>query len=505
MSATVLAVEGIAKSFPGVQALKGVSLCLQRGEVLAVLGENGAGKSTLMKILAGLQKADAGKMLWQGKEVHFSSASQALKAGIALIHQELNLSENLPAAANVFLGREPQRWGVLDRGRMNRMAQQLLDRLGFGLPAETPVDGLSPGKKQLIEIAKALATDAQLLIMDEPTASLSEAETEKLFDVIRSLQREGVSIIYISHRLPEIERIADRVVVLRDGENAGELARGEIHHDAMVRLMVGRSLSDFYQHQSVPPGAELLRVTGLRTRAYPRHEVHFSLRAGELVGLAGLVGAGRTEVLQALAGLMPAVAGEIWLEDSVYQPSNPHDAVERGVMLVPEDRKQQGLVLDASVADNLTLPSLTRMARFGFWRDFIQEKACADQQIAAMQIKVSHAGQLARQLSGGNQQKIVIGKWLALGPKVLLLDEPTRGIDVGAKREIYQWMETLVQQGIAVLFVSSDLEEVLGLADRVLVMHEGRLAGELSRENMSQEAIMRLATGGEGSFLQTEK
>lgn len=504
MSATVLAVEGIAKSFPGVQALKGVSLCLQRGEVLAVLGENGAGKSTLMKILAGLQKADAGKMLWQGKEVHFSSASQALKAGIALIHQELNLSENLPAAANVFLGREPQRWGVLDRGRMNLMAQQLLDRLGFGLPAETPVDGLSPGKKQLIEIAKALATDAQLLIMDEPTASLSEAETEKLFDVIRSLQREGVSIIYISHRLPEIERIADRVVVLRDGENAGELARGEIHHDAMVRLMVGRSLSDFYQHQSVPPGAELLRVTGLRTRAYPRHELHFSLRAGELVGLAGLVGAGRTEVLQALAGLMPAVAGEIWLEDSAYQPSNPHDAVERGVMLVPEDRKQQGLVLDASVADNLTLPSLTRMARFGFWRDFTQEKACADQQIAAMQIKVSHAGQLARQLSGGNQQKIVIGKWLALGPKVLLLDEPTRGIDVGAKREIYQWMETLVQQGIAVLFVSSDLEEVLGLADRVLVMHEGRLAGELSRENMSQEAIMRLATGGEGSFLQTE-
>lgn len=500
MSATVLAVEGIVKSFPGVQALKGVSLTVARGEVLAVLGENGAGKSTLMKILAGLQQADAGKMMWQGREVHFSSASQALKAGIGLIHQELNLSENLPAGANVFLGREPQRWGVLDRRQMNAQAQQLLDRLGFGLPAETAVDGLSPGKKQLIEIAKALATDAQLLIMDEPTASLSEAETQKLFEVIRGLQREGVSVIYISHRLPEIERIADRVTVLRDGENAGELGRGEIHHDAMVRLMVGRELSDFYQHQSIEPGPEIMSVRGLRTRAYPRHEVSFTLRAGEVVGLAGLVGAGRTEILEALAGLTPAVAAEISLDSQAYAPQAPYDAVERGVMLVPEDRKQQGLVLDASVADNLTLPSLTRMARFGFWRDFSREKACADEQIAAMQIKVSHAGQSARQLSGGNQQKIVIGKWLALGPKVLLLDEPTRGIDVGAKSEIYQWMETLVQQGIAVLFVSSDLEEVLGLADRVLVMHEGRLAGELSRENMSQEAIMRLATGGEGSF-----
>jgi ribose transport system ATP-binding protein len=495
MKPPILVAQGIGKSFPGVKALAGVNLHLHEGEVLAVLGENGAGKSTLMKILAGLQRPDVGSIQWRGRDVSFASAAEAMQQGIALIHQELNLAENQSAAANVFLGREPQRWGFIHHREMERRAQILLDRLGFGLPSDSPVAALSPGKKQIIEIAKALATDARLLIMDEPTASLSQSETDRLFDAIRQLQSEGVSVIYISHRLQEIERIADRVTVLRDGENAGELARGEIHHDAMVRLMVGRAMSDFYQHTSHPRGEELLCVRGLRTAAHPAHELHFALHAGEIVGIAGLVGAGRTELLETMAAITPAPGGSMTLRGQNYQPRQPREAIDHGVMLVPEDRKQQGLVLEFSVAENLALPSLESLARAKVFRDGAGEKHLAARQIEQLQIKASHPGQTARLLSGGNQQKIVIGKWLARKPRVLLLDEPTRGIDVGAKREIYQWMEALARDGIGVLFVSSDLEEILGIADRVLVMHEGRLAGELSRGQMSEQSIMRLATG----------
>ena len=495
MKPAILVARGIGKSFPGVKALRGVSLQVQEGEVLAVLGENGAGKSTLMKILAGLQRPDEGTLQWQGREVSFSSAADAMRQGIVLIHQELNLAENLSAAANVYLGREPQRWGFIDHREMARRAQLLLDGLGFGLSADSAVAALSPGKKQIIEIAKALATDARLLIMDEPTASLSQSETDMLFTAIRKLQGEGVSVIYISHRLQEIERIADRVTVLRDGENAGELARGEIHHDAMVRLMVGRAMSDFYQHTIHPRGDELLSVKGIRTAAHPSHELHFSLHGGEIVGIAGLVGAGRTEMLETLAAITPAIGGTMFLCGQKYQPRHPREAIDLGVMLVPEDRKQQGLVLEFSVADNLSLPSLESLARARVFRSSAGEKELAARQIEQLQIKASHPGQTARLLSGGNQQKIVIGKWLARKPQVLLLDEPTRGIDVGAKREIYQWMEALARDGIGVLFVSSDLEEILGVADRVLVMHEGRLAGELHREQMSEQSIMRLATG----------
>ncbi|MFM2170819.1 MAG: hypothetical protein RI957_1048 [Verrucomicrobiota bacterium] len=495
MKPPILVAKGIGKSFPGVRALRGVDIHVHEGEVLAVLGENGAGKSTLMKILAGLQAPDQGNLVWQGREVCFASPAEAMRHGIALIHQELNLSENRSAAANVFLGREPQRWGFMDRKQMEQRAQVLLDRLGFGLSSTSSVAALSPGKKQIIEIAKALATDARMLIMDEPTASLSQSETDMLFAAIRKLQAEGVSVIYISHRLQEIERIADRVTVLRDGENAGELLREEIRHDAMVRLMVGRAISDFYQHVSHPRGEEMLRVAGLRTAAHPSHELHFTLHGGEIVGVAGLVGAGRTEMLETLAAIAPSCGGEMLLQGRHYQPRTPREAIDRGVMLVPEDRKQQGLVLEFSVADNLNLPSLESQARAGVFRDFSRESDLARRQIDHLQIKTSHPGQTARLLSGGNQQKIVIGKWLARKPQLLLLDEPTRGIDVGAKREIYQWMEALAGDGIGVLFVSSDLEEILGIADRVLVMHEGRLAGELSREQMSEQSIMRLATG----------
>jgi ribose transport system ATP-binding protein len=495
MKPAILVAKNIGKSFPGVKALRGVNLNLHESEVLAVLGENGAGKSTLMKILAGLQKPDEGTLQWQGREVCFGSATEAMRQGIVLIHQELNLSENLSAAANVFLGREPQRWGFINHREMESRAQVLLDRLGFGLPADSSVADLSPGKKQIIEIAKALATDARLLIMDEPTASLSQSETDMLFAVIRKLQAEGVSVIYISHRLQEIERIADRVTVLRDGENAGELASGEIDHDTMVRLMVGRAMSDFYQRCSHPRGEVLLNVHGVCTTAHPANALHFSLHAGEIVGIAGLVGAGRTELLEALAAVKPACGGSMTLHGRSYQPQHPREAIDQGVMLVPEDRKQHGLVLEFSVADNLCLPSILSLARARMFRDGPAEQGLAAQQIEHLQIKASNPGQTTRLLSGGNQQKIVIGKWLARKPQVLLLDEPTRGIDVGAKREIYQWMEALARDGIGVLFVSSDLEEILGIADRVLVMHEGRIAGELSRTQMTEQSIMRLATG----------
>ena len=495
MMSPVLRVKGLSKHFPGVRALKGVNLHLHAGEVLAVLGENGAGKSTLMKILAGLQLADEGTIEWRGETVCFSSAVQALGNGIALIHQELNLAENLSAAANVFLGREPQRWGLIDHQRMEQEAQVLLDRLGFGLPSTVSVASLSPGKKQMIEIAKALAVEARLLIMDEPTASLSQAESDKLFEVIDRLKSDGVSVIYISHRLHEIARIADRVTVLRDGENAGELMRGEINHDAMVQLMVGRAMADFYQRQRWPRGEELLSVRSLRTVAYPQHALQFSVHAGEIVGVAGLVGAGRSEMLEALAGIVTAKSADMSLLQKTYLPREPRDAIDRGVVLVPEDRKQHGLVLDFSVRDNLALASIQKLSRGGF-RSLIEEAELATRQTQQLQIKASGPSQAVRLLSGGNQQKVVLGKWLALNPKLLLLDEPTRGIDVGAKREMYRLMEELAQAGMAVLFVSSDLEEIMGVADRVLVMHEGRLAGELSHQEMSEQAIIRLATGG---------
>jgi ribose transport system ATP-binding protein len=497
MMQPVLAVQQIHKSFPGVHALKGVDARLMHGEVLALLGENGAGKSTLMKILAGLQSADSGDIFLEGKKVTLGSASAAISYGIALIHQELNLAENLDAAANVFLGREPVTLGFVNRRAMHERAQLLLDRLGFALPSSTLVADLSPGKKQLVEIAKALATNARILIMDEPTSSLTQSETDLLFEVIGSLRKEGVSVIYISHRLHEIKRIADRVTVLRDGENAGELTNEQITHDAMVRLMVGREMSDHYQHRSGDIGEEVFSVVGLRTLRHPREALSFSLRRGEIIGLAGLVGAGRTELMAAISGVDRNAGGEMKINGELYQPRTPRDGITRGIALIPEDRKDHGLVLDFSVGDNLTLPSLVDQSRMSLFRNAKKEAELTSEQTQSLHIKASHPGQQARLLSGGNQQKIVIGKWLAKNPSLLLLDEPTRGIDVGAKREIYQLMESLATAGKCVFFASSDLEEILGIADRVIVMHEGRIAGELLREELSEQAIMNLATGME--------
>ncbi len=487
---------GISKSFPGVRALHQVHLTLHRGEVLALIGENGAGKSTLMKILAGVLEPDSGEIRFDGSPVAFDSVESALRSGIALIHQELNLASNLDAGANIFLGREPHRWGWIDEKALRRQARRYLEEVGLDIAPDVPLESLALGRQQLVEIAKALSVNARILIMDEPTSSLSQSEAERLFGVIRDLRGRGVSVIYISHRLGEVKELADRVSVLRDGENAGELGREEIHHDRMVRLMVGRDVERFYQRRPHRPGRIVLEVRGLRTKAYPGHAIGFALRAGEIVGMAGLVGAGRSEVLQSLFGVSAALEGEIRVDDQTVRLASPRDAVAAGLALVPEDRKGQGLILPMSVRDNLSLVSLRTHRRAGGFRDEKAERVVAREMIAAMRIKTPGDRQEVRLLSGGNQQKVVLGKWLAVDPRVLLLDEPTRGIDIGAKQEIYGLMEDLAERGVAVLFVSSEMEEILGMSDRVLVLHEGRLTGELSREGLSEEAIMHLATGG---------
>ncbi|MBL9151633.1 MAG: sugar ABC transporter ATP-binding protein [Verrucomicrobiales bacterium] len=496
-AAPILEGRGIVKQFPGVKALRGVGLRVQRGEVLALLGENGAGKSTLMKILAGVQTPDAGEILLDGRAVVIDSVPTAMRHGIALIHQELNLATNLSIGANIFLGREPRRHGFIDEKTIVAESRRFLDLVGLQIDPREVVGNLTIGRQQMVEIAKALSIDARILIMDEPTSSLSQKETESLFAVIRDLRSRGVSIIYISHRLGEVKALADRVTVLRDGENAGDLARDEISHDRMVSLMVGRDLSQFYPHQPHTPGDVVLEVRGLRTPVHPGHELSFSLRAGEIVGVAGLVGAGRTEMIETLFGAMPAVAGDIRIAGESVAIRSPRDAIRAGLALAPEDRKRQGLVLEMAVRENLSLASLSRDRRPGGFLNRRRESEISAEMIGKMRIKTPNDRQVVRYLSGGNQQKVVLGKWLAMKPRVLLLDEPTRGIDVGAKQEIYALMEDLARAGVAILFVSSEMEEVLGMSDRALVMHEGRLTGELARDRLSEEAVMRLATGGD--------
>ncbi len=491
----LLEVRGVSKSFPGVLALQNVDITLAPGEVLAVIGENGAGKSTLMKILAGVQPPDGGEIRMDGKPVTIGSVEAALKLGISLIHQELNLADNLDVAANIFLGREKRTFGIIDKAHVAREAERFLEMVGLRIDPETIVGTLTIGRQQMVEIAKALSVDARVLIMDEPTSSLSQAEAEQLFVVIKELRDRGVSVIYISHRLGEVKELADRVTVLRDGENAGDLAREEINHDAMVRLMVGRDVSQFYQHQQHEPKDAALSVRDLRTPVHPEHRLNFSIRRGEIVGVAGLVGAGRTEMLQTLFGVTPALGGEIEVAGTPIEIKSTRDAIQAGIALVPEDRKQQGLIIDMTVRENLSLASLEAQQRVGFL-NFRSEEQISEEMIAKLNVKTPSDEQIARFLSGGNQQKVVLGKWLAIRPAVLLLDEPTRGIDVGAKQEIYGLMEKLASEGVAILFVSSEMEEVLGMSDRTLVMHEGRITGEVQRDELSEEAVMQLATGG---------
>jgi ribose transport system ATP-binding protein len=489
----LLAVRGVAKAFGGVPALRGVDLEVAAGEIVAVLGENGAGKSTLMKVIAGLEVPDAGALWLAGQPAPFGDAAAARRHGIALIHQELSLCDNLTLAGALFLGQEWRRGPFLRERAMQRAARERLRQLGLELDPQTLVAALSPGQRQLLEIARAMAAEARVLIMDEPTSSLSEREVERLFEVVRGLQRQGCGILYISHRLREIAVLADRVVGLRDGRNSGELQREEVTHEALVGLMVGRQL-DGRRRLAHAPGEVVLEVRGLRTQSAPRHAVDLEVRAGEVVGLAGLLGAGRSEVLRALYGVDARLAGQVRVAGELLPAGQPAAAIARGLVLVPEDRKRHGLILPDPVRQNLSLPTLAQRGR---WLDAGYEAQLAQRSIAELGIATASAELAVGRLSGGNQQKVVLGRWLAAQPKVLLLDEPTRGVDVGARAEIHARLHALAGAGLGLLLVSSELEELLLLADRVLVLHQGRLAGELSAAQCSEAAIMLLATGKE--------
>jgi ribose transport system ATP-binding protein len=480
-----------------VCALDDVSLTIGRGEVHAVIGENGAGKSTLMKILAGVHLPDSGEILLDGKAINIDSVHTALDLGISLIHQELNLADNLNVGANIFLGREPRKMGLIDFGTIRREAQKYLDMIALDVSPTTLVSRLTIGRQQMVEIAKALSVNARILIMDEPTSSLSQHETEQLFQVIRQLRDQGVTVIYISHRLSEVNELADRVTVLRDGEIAGGLSREEIDHDRMVQLMVGRDISQFYARRPHSIGEAILEVEDVRTNAWPGHASTFTVHAGEMLGVAGLVGAGRTEMLQAIFGVDSMLGGEVRVAGKTLNLRSCREAIEAGVALVPEDRKQQGLILEMGIRSNIGLPALNRHKRGGAFLNRVRERQDSETMIGELQIKTPSDQQLAQYLSGGNQQKIVLAKWLAMEPRVLLLDEPTRGVDIGAKQEIYRLMEELAERGVAILFVSSEMEEVLSMSDRVIVLHEGRVSGELQRDELSEEAVMQLATGRE--------
>jgi ribose transport system ATP-binding protein len=486
----LLRVERIHKGFPGVTALDDVGFDLRRGEVHVLLGENGAGKSTLIKMLSGAYHPDAGRILVNGQEVRIRNAQEAERLGIATIYQEFNLVPELTVAENLFLGRQPRRFGLIARSRMESDARELLARVGLDIDPRTKVRELGIARLQMVEIAKALSLRARVLIMDEPTAVLTTDEVQRLFAIVRLLREEGVGIVFITHHLQEIGTLGDRVTVLRDGRSVAEVP-ANTPEEELVRLMVGRSIEQQYPRERAGVGEPLLRVDGL-TRKGAFHDVSFEVRAGEVVGLAGLVGAGRTEVARAVFGADPYQAGAV---EVLGRPLSPHDvtaAMDAGLGLVPEDRKGQGLVLGASVQENLGLVTLRRATRAGLVDRSGQRRKAAK---VAEQLKVRMAGlgQEVRTLSGGNQQKIVIGKWLLADAKVLILDEPTRGIDVAAKVEIYQLVNALTASGHAVLMISSDLPEVLGMSDRVLVMAQGRITGELPAAQATQEAVMALA------------
>lgn len=500
MPTPFLVAQSVRKVFPGVLALDGVTAHVSAGECLAVVGENGAGKSTLMKVLAGVYQPDSGQLLLDGREVRFDDPIAAIEAGVALIHQELNLAENLSVAANVFLGRERTMGGplrLLNRGAMRHAAAQHLTRVG--LPADFAgriVGELPPGQRQLVEIARALSLNARAIIMDEPTSSLTQGETDRLYEVIDDLKQSGVAVVYISHRLAEVRRVADRVTILRDGRNAGELPRVEITHDNLVRHMVGRELKQLYPRTRSGPQSDtpLLVLEGVTYRDGPQHPISLTVYPGEILGMAGLVGAGRTELAEAVFGVRDITGGRVTVDGKSIVPRGPHDAIAAGLALVPEDRRLHGLVLPAGVGINIVLPNLDRVSTAGLV-SARRARDLGDRWVSRLRVKTPALDQPVGLLSGGNQQKVVFGKWLATGPKVLILDEPTRGVDVGARGEIYAVIDELAAAGAAVWMISSDMEEVLGMSDRIAVLHEGRLAGVLPRERFSEEEVMRLATG----------
>ncbi|MBC7327786.1 sugar ABC transporter ATP-binding protein [bacterium] len=490
-----LVMRGITKQFPGVLALDNVNFEVERGEIHALVGENGAGKSTLLKILAGALPMDKGEIILDGKPVVFHSPLDAMRHGIAVIYQEFNLVPYLSAGENIFLGREPRKFnGFVDFKKLHAEAQAILNRIGANFSSRDIVARLSVAQQQMTEIAKALSQNAKIIAMDEPTSALTEKEVEHLFEIMRGLKEEGVAIIFVSHRLEEIFQIAERITVLRDGKYVGTKRVEETNRDEVITMMVGREIKEKIPKRPAKIGDEILRVEGL-TRKGVFSDITFSLRKGEILGLAGLVGSGRTEIARAIFGADPIDSGKIYLEGKEVKIRSPQDAIRLGIGLLTEDRKRYGLILPMTVRENTTLANLMEVAMRGFI-NFSRERAVAKRFVDELAIKTPSVEQLARNLSGGTQQKLVLAKWLFTKSKVLIFDEPTRGIDVGAKVEIYELMNQLAERGVGIIMISSELPEVLGMSDRILVIHEGKIAGELMREEATQEKIMQLATGG---------
>ncbi len=493
----VLEMRGITKRFHGVPALQNVNLTIYPGEVHALMGENGAGKSTLMKILAGAYIADEGEIRINGQPVKITDPGSARQAGINLIYQELNVAPNLTVTENMFMGSELQRGQFLDRKAMELEAKQVLESLGASFAPNDIVGTLAIAEQQQVEIARALKDKSRILVMDEPTAALSDRETERLFEVIRKLRNDGIAIIYISHRMEEIYALADRISVLRDGQYIGSLTRDEISPHRLVQMMVGRSMQDFYEHQrQTNPGPVVLEVRNMSDRRKVQ-PTSFQLHAGEILGLAGLVGAGRTEVSRLIFGADRKVSGEVFLNGQKLEINSPSDAIAAGIGYVPEDRKDQGLFLEMSSRKNIGINRLKQDAKAGIvnWGAVNQ---LATEAVENFNIRLANLEIRAVDLSGGNQQKLLLARWLAIKPRVLMLDEPTRGVDIGAKSEIYRIISELAAQGVAILMVSSELPEVVGMSDRVLVMREGQLVGELDDspgQEITQENIMHYATG----------
>jgi ribose transport system ATP-binding protein len=494
-AAPLLEMRGISKRFPGAVALDSVDFQIARGEVVALVGENGAGKSTLMKILGGVHQPDSGEIKIDGQPVKIQNVNDAMRLGVAFIHQELNVLENLDIAANVFLGREPRNsLGLINRKKIHADTAPFVKRLGLEIPTRTRLDRLSIAQQQMVEIAKALSLNARLIIMDEPTSSLTLTETKRLLELVCELAEQGVSVIYISHRLGEIDECADRVIVLRDGKNAGELSEAEATHDKLVNLMVGREIKNFYVQSAAPKTPGFFKVRNVSSSLHPGKSVSFDAARGEILGFAGLVGAGRSEMAKSLVGLDVSPGRKIFLDGKKISINTARDAIKQGIYLVPENRRTEGLIVEMSVRENVSLPSLRNFSSFGLINRRHERKIAAEQ-VDSLQIKTPTIETRVLNLSGGTQQKVVLGKWLAMTPRVMILDEPTRGIDVGTKAEIYRIMRTLAEQGAVILMISSDMEEVLNVSDRIAVMHEGEITGVLGRADCNEQNVMQLAIG----------
>lgn len=495
MSDPILELQNISKAFPGVQALGAVDFDICPGEVHALVGENGAGKSTLIKVITGVHQPDAGEIIFQGQPVTFPDPLMALQRGIAAIYQEPSLFPDLDIAENIFMGHQPfdPITRRIDWQKVYSEAGRLLEDLAIDLDPRTRTRGLSVADQQMVEIAKALSFNAQVLIMDEPTSALTPREVTELFRIVRKLRDAGTAIVFISHRLEEAFELADRITVLRDGHYVGTEDVKEITPDDVIRMMVGRTLADLFPKQEVERGEPSLRVEKL-TKASAFHDVSFELHRGEILGLAGLIGAGRSDVARAIFGVEPADGGRIWLNGREAHIQNAQQALAAGIAYVPEDRQQQGLVLPMTITHNVTLPILQTFAELG-WVDRAAEERTAGEYAKRLDVRAAGLWQEVRQLSGGNQQKVVLAKWLATRPRILILDEPTRGIDVGTKAAVHELMSRLAAEGMAILMISSELPEILGMSDRILVMYEGRITGHFTRNEATQEQIMMAATG----------